>query len=76
MADGTGDGIVIYNADRSEVYLGYHRHVSPTDVEPRMTCLDRMKFVPDPEGGPDILTVWGPTVTPQPIPFGLSEKKC
>ena len=39
-----------------------------------MTCLDRMKFVPDPEGGPDILTVWGPTVTPQPIPFGPPRK--
>ena len=69
MADGTGDGIVIYNRDRSEMYLGYHRHVSPTDVEPRMTCIDRMRFVPDPDGGPDLLTVYGPTVTPQPIPF-------
>lgn len=69
MADGTGDGIVIYNADRSEVMMGYHRHVSTADVEPRQTCLDRMKFVPDPDGGPDILTVYGPTVTPQPLPF-------
>ena len=68
-ADGTGDGIVIYNGDRSQMYLGYHRHVSPTEVEPRMTCLDRMKFVPDPKGGPDILTVYGPTTTPQPLPF-------
>ena len=69
MADGTGDGIVIYNRDRTEMYIGYHRHVSPENVEPRMTCIDRMKFVPDPDGGPDLLTVYGPTVTPQPIPF-------
>lgn len=69
QADGTGDGIVIYNADKSQMYLGYHRHVSPTEVEPRMTCLDRMKFVPDPKGGPDILTVYGPTTTLQPLPF-------
>ena len=68
-ADGTGDGIVIYNQDRSQMYLGYHRHVSPTEVEPRMTCLDRMKFVPDPRGGPDILTVYGPNTTLQPLPF-------
>ena len=69
LADGTGDGIVIYNRDKSEMYIGYHRHVSAADVEPRMTCIDRMKFVPDPDGGPDLLTVYGPTVTPQPIPF-------
>lgn len=69
MANGTGDGIVIYNQDKSEMYMGYHRHVSMDTVEPRVTCVDRMKFVPDPDGGPDILTVYGPTVTPQPIPF-------
>lgn len=69
QADGVGDGIVIYNRDKSRMYLGYHRHYSPTDVEPRMTCLDRMKFVPDPKGGPDILTVYGPTTTLQPLPF-------
>lgn len=69
MANGVGDGIVIYNKDRSQMMMGYHRHVSVSEVEPRMTCLDRMKFVPDPEGGPDILTVYGPTVTPQPLPF-------
>ena len=69
LADGTGDGIVIYNQDRSEILMGYHRHVSTTEVEPRVTCLDRMKFVPDPKGGPDLLVVYGPTVTPQPMPF-------
>ncbi|MBE5770053.1 MAG: hypothetical protein E7336_01630 [Clostridiales bacterium] len=69
QADGTGDGIVIYNADRSQIYMGYHRHVSVNDVEPRMTCIDPMKFVPDPEGGPDILTVRGPSTVPQPMPF-------
>ena len=69
QADGTGDGIVVYNADRSKMYLGYHRHISTEDIEPRMTCFDPMKFVPDPEGGPDILTVRGPSVVPQPLPF-------
>lgn len=69
QSDGTGDGIVIYNADRSQMMLGYHRHYSPEEVEPRMTCMDPMRFVPDPEGGPDILTVRGPSVLPQPLPF-------
>ncbi len=68
-ADGTGDGIVVYNKDKSKMYMGYHRHVSPDTVEPRMTCLDPMKFVLDPKGGPDILTVYGPSTTPQPMPF-------
>lgn len=72
QADGTGDGIVIYNADRSEMYMGYHRHYSCEDVEPRMTCIDPMRFVPDPEGGPDILTVRGPSTAPQPLPFRRS----
>ena len=69
QADGTGDGIVVYNADRSKMYMGYHRHISTEDIEPRMTCFDPMKFVPDPEGGPDILTVRGPSTVPQPLPF-------
>ncbi len=74
MADGTGDGIVIYNRDRSEMYMGYHRHVSPSEVEPRMTCLDPMKFVPAPDGGPDILTVRGPSTVPQPLPFSSASQ--
>ena len=68
-ADGVGDGIVIYNRDRSKMYMGYHRHVSTDEIEPRMTCIDEMKFVNDPKGGPDILCVRGPSTTPQPIPF-------
>ena len=69
QADGTGDGIVIYNADRTKMYMGYHRHVNVNDVEPRMTCIDPMKFVPDPDGGPDLLVVRGPSTVPQPVPF-------
>ena len=75
QADGTGDGIVIYSPDRSQMYMGYHRHVSTSEVEPRMTCLDPMKFVPDPRGGPDILTVRGPSTVPQQIPFAKTNQK-
>ena len=35
------------------------------------TCIDRIKFVPNPDGGADLLSVYGPTVTPQPLPSGL-----
>ena len=35
------------------------------------TCIDRIKFVPNPDGGADLLSVHGPTVTPQPLPSGL-----
>ena len=35
--------------------------------------IDRVKFVPDPNGGPDILTVYGPTTTPQPLPSAKTE---
>ncbi len=69
QADGAGDGIVIYNADRTQMYLGYHRHYSLEDIEPRMTCIDPMRFVPDPEGGPDILVVRGPSTAAQAMPF-------
>ncbi len=69
QADGAGDGIVIYNADHTQMYMGFHRHYSPEDIEPRMTCIDPMRFVPDPEGGPDILVVCGPSTAEQVMPF-------
>lgn len=69
QADGTGDGIVIYSPDRSQMMMGYHRHYSPDEVEPRMTCMDPMRFIPDPDGGPDLLAVRGPSVVPQSLPF-------
>ena len=35
----------------------------------RGLALDRAAFVPNSQGGPDILTVYGPTSTPQPYPL-------
>ena len=67
--DGCGDAIFTTSPDGKELFLVYHIHAAAgTAVEPRMTCIDRVKFVPDPNGGPDILTVYGPTSTPQPRP--------
>ena len=66
--DGVGDGIFIPSPDGKELFMVYHSHAALGKVEPRQTCIDRVKFVPDENGGPDILTVCGPTTTPQPLP--------
>ena len=68
MLDGPGDALVIPSPDKTELYLVYHRHFAVGTVHPRQTCVDLIKFVPDPDGGPDILTVRGPSSTPQPLP--------
>ena len=66
--DGVGDGIFIPSPDGQELFMVYHSHAAPGKVEPRQTCIDRVKFVPAEDGGPDILTVFGPTTTAQPMP--------
>ena len=66
--DGVGDGIFIPSPDGKELFMVYHSHAALGKVEPRQTRIDRVKFVPDENGGPDILTVCGPTTTPQPLP--------
>lgn len=66
--DGCGDAVFTTSPDGKELFLVYHIHSAVGTIEPRMTCIDRVKFVPDPNGGPDILTVYGPTSTPQPRP--------
>jgi len=63
----------ILSPDEKELYMIYHRHNSLTRVDQRNTCVDLIKFVPDPDGGPDILTVRGPSSTPQKLP---SSGKC
>ena len=35
--------------------------------------MDRIKFVRSPDGGPDLISISGPTVTPQPVPSGLDR---
>ena len=47
----------------------YHRHTAPDNGgTSRDVCVDLVKFVKDPDGGPDILTVRGPSSTPQKLP--------
>lgn len=69
--DGPGDAVFVQSPDGTELYMAYHRHSAVGTVSPRMTCIDRVAFVDDPDGGPDILTVFGPTSTPQPLPSNV-----
>ena len=67
--DGTGDALIIPSPDGEELYMVYHRHTVPDNGgTPRDVCVDLIEFVEDPDGGPDILTVRGPSNTPQKLP--------
>ena len=68
---GVGDGVLIPSPDGSELYMVYHKHYSADSVEPRYTCIDKVKFVANPSGGADILTVNGPTASPQQLPSNV-----
>lgn len=65
---GVGDGVFVPSPDGTELYMVYHKHYSTSKVSERQTCIDKVKFVKDPHGGLDILTVNGPSTTPQPLP--------
>ncbi len=71
--DGTGDAIFVKSPDGTELWMVYHRHQTPGQHTSRYTCIDKVKFVADPNGGPDILTVQGPSTTPQAVPSNASE---
>ncbi|MBQ6019414.1 MAG: glycoside hydrolase family 43 protein [Clostridia bacterium] len=64
---GPGHHSFAYSPDGSEMFIVYHCHNTLTEVHPRALCIDRVRFVPQPDG-PDRLVVFGPTVTPQPMP--------
>ncbi|MBQ6065209.1 MAG: glycoside hydrolase family 43 protein [Clostridia bacterium] len=66
---GTGHHCFAYSPDGTEMFIVYHSHNTLTQVHPRALNIDRVKFVPQ-ENGPDLLVVYGPTVTPQPMPSG------
>ncbi|MBD8960416.1 MAG: hypothetical protein EGQ82_08150, partial [Clostridiales bacterium] len=73
QAFGVGAATVFPSPDGSEHFIAYLRSFSPTVTRPLCTCIDRIKFVPNPDGGADRLTVYGPTVTPQTLPSGLGS---
>ena len=72
---GVGDGVFVSSPDGAELFIVYHCHKDMQTVEPRNTCIDRVRFVPDPDGGPDLLQFYGPTVTEQPMPLESNRSK-
>ena len=66
--DGPGDALLVPSPDGSEVWIVYHRHNHVGQCNPRLTCVDRVEFVENPNGGADLLVVRGPSSTPQSIP--------
>lgn len=73
LARGVGDSIIAPAPDGG-MLMFYHQHYSTMEISPRWVRMDRMKFVPDEDGGPDHLVVCGPTMTRQKA-FGLCKKK-
>lgn len=71
-AHGTAHHCFTESPDGKEIFIVYHRHHTLNATEPRALSIDRVRFVPDPDGGPDILEVHGPTSSPQPLPSGAS----
>ncbi len=73
QAFGVGAATIFVSPDGSEHFIAYLRNFSPTVVRPLLTCVDRIRFVDNPNGGADILEMYGPTVNPQPLPSGIGE---
>ncbi len=69
--NGSGDGVFVTSPDGTELYMMYHSHFSEKMVEPRRTAIDKVEFVKNPNGGPDILTVNGPSTTAQALPSNI-----
>lgn len=68
QVDGVGDCIFVKSPDGKELWVAYHQHKEIGTVELRRTRIDRVQFIPNPDGGPDILTINAPTTTPQYAP--------
>ena len=73
QAFGVGAATIFVSPDGSEHFIAYLRNFSPTVVRPLLTCIDRVRFVDNPNGGADIIEMYGPTVNPQLLPSGLGE---
>lgn len=69
--DGVGYGMFTPSPDGRELYVVYHKHAEVGKVSPRQTCVDKVQFVKNPEGGADILAIKGPTSTAQPLPSNI-----
>lgn len=60
-----GTGHCAFFTDRkNRMNVVYHSHFSETKVNPRLVHISQCKFVKDPSGGPDILSLSGASITP------------
>lgn len=73
QAFGNGAASTFPSPDGTEHFFVYLRNNSPSVTRPLNTCMDRLRFVPNPNGGPDILEMAGPSVNPQPLPSGIGK---
>ncbi len=72
-ADGVGDCVFV-RSPGGELFVMYHRHTEiGNEGKTRSICIDRVYFVPSEDGGPDVLRIYGPTVTAQPVPECISN---
>ncbi len=60
---GPGNASLI-NISESENFIAYHVHNGQASVYPRLLCIDRLYFEPDPLGGPDIIKIGQPVLRP------------
>ena len=60
-----GTGHCAFFLDHNEnLNVVYHSHFSDQEIQPRLVHINQCKFVADPNGGPDILTIIEPVLTP------------
>ncbi len=67
LVPGAGHHSLVYSPDGTELFMIYHAHNAVGVTEPRKLAIDRVQFVPQ-ANGIDAMEVWGPTMTPQPMP--------
>ena len=73
QAFGNGAASVFVSPDASEHFIIYLRNNGHTVTRPLNTCIDRIRFVTNPYGGPDILEIEGASVSPRPLPSGIGS---
>lgn len=63
---GTGTTSIV-TAPNNESYIFYHTHRNQAEIFPRKTVMDRLEFLDQSKGKPDVVKVHGPTSSPQDV---------
>ena len=59
----TGPGHCGFFRDRKgNLYIVYHSHFSAAQLSPRIVHINRCEFIPNPDGGPDLLKIMPPEI--------------